>query len=95
MTYQEIIEAAHDMTSIPQILVALEDGALLSEKEDEWSQMEPDEIIAEIKSELAIYCEHCGMDLISDDPDIAEEMLCDRCADEINNPEIIGYRKGE
>lgn len=41
------------------------------------------------------YCEHCGMDLISDDPDIAEERLCDKCADRINNEGIIGYRKGE
>lgn len=93
--YQELIEAAHDMTSIPQILAALEDGALLAEKENEWAQMQPDEIINEIKYELAIKCEHCGQNMISDDPDIAEEMLCDKCADRINNEGIIGYRKGE
>lgn len=42
-----------------------------------------------------IICDCCGTQVISDDPEIAEEGLCDRCADEINNEEIIGYRKGE
>ena len=54
MNYQELIETAHNMTQNPQILAALEDGALLAEKESEWSQMEPDEIIDEIKAELEI-----------------------------------------
>lgn len=40
-------------------------------------------------------CAHCGEREISEDPDIADEMLCDRCADEINDDEILGHRKGE
>lgn len=40
-------------------------------------------------------CAHCGLNYISDDPDIAEEKLCNRCADEINGLETNGYRKGE
>lgn len=41
-------------------------------------------------------CAHCGGQFISDDPEIAEQMLCDRCNREINeNAEIIGWGKGE
>lgn len=42
-----------------------------------------------------IICDCCGTQVISDDPGIAKEMLCDRCADEINGMETSGYRKGE
>ena len=47
------------------------------------------------KNKACETCAHCGQNLLSDDPDIAEEMLCDRCANEINGMEVIGYRKGE
>lgn len=42
-----------------------------------------------------LLCECCGTENVSDNPDLQAEMLCDRCADQINNDEIIGYRKGE
>ena len=41
-------------------------------------------------------CECCNERILSDDPEIAAEMLCDRCNREINeDSQIIGYRKGE
>lgn len=40
-------------------------------------------------------CAHCGMFDVSDDPEIAEQMLCDHCYDEVNNYPITGWRKGE
>lgn len=43
-----------------------------------------------------IICDCCGTQVISDDPEIAADMLCDRCNREINeDAEIIGWRKGE
>lgn len=42
------------------------------------------------------YCECCGDYELSDDPEIAAEMLCDRCNREINeDAEIIGWNKNE
>jgi hypothetical protein len=41
-------------------------------------------------------CECCKSFVISDDPEIAEQMLCDRCNSEIEeDSQIIGWRKGE
>lgn len=41
-------------------------------------------------------CECCNERIVSDDPEIAEQGLCDRCNDEINeDSRVIGYRKGE
>ncbi|MBT8490942.1 MAG: hypothetical protein KJN62_07830 [Deltaproteobacteria bacterium] len=41
-----------------------------------------------------LQCACCNEMPVSDDEDLAAEMLCDRCAKE-NDNEIIGYRKGE
>lgn len=41
------------------------------------------------------YCECCDMFTISDDDEIAAQGLCDHCYNELNNDEIIGWRKGE
>ena len=73
MNYQEIIETAHNMTQNPRILAALEDGALLSEKECEWSQMTPDEIIADIEYEITCSCGR---------GEIGNNQQCDKCARE-------------
>ena len=42
-----------------------------------------------------ITCSHCGGHEISDDPEIAEQGLCDSCYREVNDYEIVGWRKGE
>lgn len=42
-----------------------------------------------------LFCECCGDQIISDAPEIMEHELCDRCYDEINGDEIIGYGRGE
>lgn len=60
---------------------------LLRIAEKKWIELEN-------KYELNIFCEYCGMNPISDEPDIAEEMLCDRCADEINGMESMVTERG-
>lgn len=40
-------------------------------------------------------CAHCGMFDVSDDPEIAEQGLCDSCYREVNDYEIVGWRKSE
>ena len=42
-----------------------------------------------------LLCECCGLSSVSDEPEIAEDMLCDSCYRQFNKDEIIGYRKGE
>lgn len=42
-----------------------------------------------------ILCDACGRYVISDDPENAEHYLCDSCANEMNDSEVIGWRKGE
>lgn len=42
-----------------------------------------------------IICDCCGSNEISDDDDIADEMLCDICFEMINDNTPIGYGKGE
>lgn len=43
-------------------------------------------------------CAHCGIFDVSDDPEIAEQGLCEDCFVEFNRrdqDDFIGYRKGE
>ena len=41
-------------------------------------------------------CECCNERILSDNPEIANQGLCDRCNREINeDAQIIGWRKGE
>lgn len=98
MDYQELIEAAYEMTSDDRIRDALEDGELLGAKRDIWQDMSPAEIIDDIKNELES-CVACG-NLVNgeDNPDAIDQKLCDRCFREFNRYDsdgFIGYRKGE
>jgi hypothetical protein len=52
MNYQEIIEAAYDLTDDKRVKNVLSDGETLAYNEPEWSEMTPEEIIDAIEEEL-------------------------------------------